>query len=193
MNTPAHLIIGVTAFGRAGRPGLTLMALAGSLLPDASLYFMVFWNRWVRNMSAEQIFGREYYSDFWQGIFAIDNSMPLWGAGLAMAMILGRHLIVAFFGAGLLHLMLDFGLHHDDGRAHFWPFSDWIFASPVSYWDSNHYGGVVGPAEALLCVALLVILWRRHVHLVPRALLVGAGLMEAVPAFLFPILFSGSV
>ncbi|WP_328795072.1 hypothetical protein [Jannaschia marina] len=40
MNTPAHLIIGLAAFGKPGRPRVTAAALCGALLPDLSLYLM---------------------------------------------------------------------------------------------------------------------------------------------------------
>ena len=99
---------------------------------------------------------------------------------------------VAFFGAGVLHLALDFGLHHDDGRMHFWPFTDWIFESPISYWDSAAFGHIVGPIEGSVCLVLLVVLWLRHSGIPAKALLVLAGLLELVPIVLFPFLFAGS-
>ena len=38
MNTPAHLLFGVAAFGKPDRRGVTAAALGGSLIPDLSLY-----------------------------------------------------------------------------------------------------------------------------------------------------------
>ena len=191
MNTPAHLIIGAAAFARPQRPGITTAALLGALLPDLSLYIMVFWNRNIRGMSFEQIFGREYFSDYWQDVFALDNSIPLWGAALLISVALRSPVLIALAGAGLIHLMLDFPLHHDDGRAHFWPFTRWIFESPVSYWDPSHYGGIIGPLEGVFCLGLLVVLWRRFHGTIARVLVVLAGLLECVPALVFPILFGG--
>lgn len=191
MNTPAHLIIGAAAFGRARQPWITVAAVLGSLTPDLSLYFMVAWNRWVRGMSAQQIFDVAYFSDYWQQVFAIDNSIPIWLLVLCVGAFLRVHTVVVFAMAGLLHLVLDFALHHDDGRAHFFPFSDWVFASPLSYWDSSAYGHIVGPLEAGLCAILLVVLWRRHGGWPARTLLVLVGLAELVPAIAFGILFSG--
>ncbi len=48
---------------------------------------------------------------------------------------------------------MDLPVHHDDGHRHFFPLSDWRFASPVSYWDPEHYGRIVGTAEAVFVVA----------------------------------------
>ena len=56
MNTPAHLIIGLAAFGKPGRPVVTGAALAGALLPDLSLYLLTGWHMWVVGTTAEIIF-----------------------------------------------------------------------------------------------------------------------------------------
>ena len=191
MNTPAHLIMGAAAFARPMNWRINAAALIGALLPDASLYFMVIWNRFVRGMTPEEIFGREYFSPYWQQVFAIDNSIPLWSAALILGLVARWPVLIAFAGAGLLHLALDFPLHHDDGRMHFWPFSTWIFESPVSYWDPRHYGLIVGPIEGAICLALLVVLWQRFQGWGARSLMVVAGLMECVPALLFPLMFAG--
>ena len=190
MNTPAHLIIGAAVFARPDAHKINLAALIGALLPDFSLYFMVFWNSQIRGMSFNQIFDEQYFTPYWQGVFAIDNSIPLWGVALVIGLLMRWPVLIAFAGAGLLHLLLDFPLHHDDGRAHFWPFSDWIFESPVSYWDSRHFGGIVGPIEGLICLGLLVILWRRFESWFAKGVILFAGLLECVPAIVFPILFS---
>ncbi len=52
-------------------------------------------------------------------------------------------------------------MHAGDGRAHFWPISDWIFHSPFSYWDRGHHAGWIGPLELLVTGVLFVVLWRR--------------------------------
>jgi len=192
MNTPAHLIFGLAAFSKPDPDAraVNIMACLGALTPDLSLYFMVFWNRFVRGMSFDEIFGEQYFNSYWQGVFAIDNSIPLWITLLAVSCLFRWSAVIAFAGAGLLHLILDFPLHHDDGRSHFWPFTDWIYASPVSYWDPHHFGGIVGPVEGAISLILLVILWRRFSGLAARVGIVALGLMECVPALLFPILFS---
>lgn len=72
----------------------------------------------------QRVFGELYYSQAWQTVFAIDNSVILWGAVLAIALWLRKPALVALSGAALLHIALDLPLHHDDGRPHFWPLSD---------------------------------------------------------------------
>jgi len=175
MNTPAHLIFGFAAFGRPGHPRVTAAAICGALLPDLSLYLLAGTALFVLGIPGERVFNELYFSNAWQTVFAIDNSFLLWGGVFGVALFLGHTVLRAFSGAGLLHIATDFALHHDDGRAHFWPLSDWRFESPVSYWDSAHHAGLVAPLEGLVCalLALLILtrfrLWR--VRLAALALL----------------------
>ena len=104
MNTPAHLIFGLTAFGKAGRPAVTGAALAGALIPDLSLYLMAGWHLQVLGTSPEVVFGQLYFSDAWQSIFRIDNSMILWGIALVMGIMWRSPVMCALCGAGLLGL-----------------------------------------------------------------------------------------
>ncbi len=191
MNTPAHLIFGMTAFGRAGRPAVTGAALAGSLLPDLSLYLMAGWHLQVLGTAPDVVFGQLYFSDAWQSIFRIDNSMILWGIGLVIAIMARSAIGIALCGAALMHLGLDFAFHHDDGRAHFWPITNWIFESPVSYWDPAQYGNIVGPMEVALSLLCCALLWRRFAHWGMRGLIVALGAMEFAPFIIFAIMFSG--
>jgi len=153
MNTPAHVILAVAAFGRRGRPGVTAAAFAGGLVPDASLYLLA-GGALAGGVPAQTVFGEYYYSDAWQAVFAVDNSIPLWALVLAVGLWRRSDVAVAFAAAGLLHLALDLPLHATDGRPHFWPVTDWVFASPVSYWDDGHHAGIVGPLEVATATAL---------------------------------------
>ncbi|MGR3464756.1 cobalamin biosynthesis protein CobQ [Limimaricola sp.] len=182
MNTPAHLIFGAAAFGQPDRPRVTAAALAGSLVPDLSLYFMVAWARWGQGADTREIFGRLYFSDGWMAVFAVDNSIPLWSLLLIVALWLRRPVLTAFFAAGLLHLGFDFVLHGQDARPQFWPFTGWKFDSPLSYWDRTRYAGLIGPAE-LATSALLAgwMLWAYR-GLGMRLLVVGLLVAEIVSA-----------
>lgn len=189
MNTPAHLIFGLTAFGLPERKAVTAAALAGAMIPDLSLYLMVGWHMRVLETPPQVIFGELYFSDAWQSVFRVDNSMVLWGIALVLGVMARSQVVVALCGAALLHLVLDFGLHHDDGRAHFWPITDWIFASPVSYWDRNHYGGIVGPIEVFVSLACCVWLWHRYTGWWMRGLIGVLAGLEFVPLVLFTLMF----
>ena len=191
MNTPAHLIFGLTAFGKADNRRITAAALAGSLIPDLSLYLLAGWHLAVLGTAPETVFGTLYFSDLWQGIFRIDNSMVLWGIGLALAMMSGRPALIALCSAAMLHLGLDFAFHNDDGRAHFWPISNWIFQSPLSYWDPDHYGGIVGAAEVAVALLCGGVLWVRHRGWVMRTLIAVLVLTVFAPFVIWTLMFAG--
>ncbi len=185
MNTSAHMIFGAAAFGRPGAPRVTAAAVLGSLAPDVSLYLMAGWALLVAGIAPEIVFGRLYFSEGWQRVFAIDNSFLLWGAVLAATSRLRHPAAPAFVAAGLLHLGFDFALHNEDARPMFWPLSDWVFRSPFSYWDRAHYGAVIAPLEWGAVLLLGLLLWRRHRWLWARVLIVLAVLAETLASGLF--------
>lgn len=166
MNTPAHLLIGAAIMGRsrggAANPILRKVlwaALVGALLPDLSLYLLAGAALTIYNIPPNIVFNELYFSDSWQQIFAIDNSFIIWGALLALALWKRSGWGIALTGAALLHLALDFPLHHDDGRPHFWPLTGWVFESPISYWDRRQGANLIAPLEAFACVVAAITLW----------------------------------
>ena len=184
MNTPAHLIIGTALFARKDQKGTYLAALAGAFAPDLSLYLMVAVSIWIMGVPAQTVFREYYYSDAWQSVFAVDNSFILWGLALGFALWRGWPRLVAFSAAGLAHLAMDFPLHTHDARQHFWPVSDWVFVSPVSYWDSSAYAGIVGPAEFAISAGLAVFVFKTFQHV---------GIRVATAVFLAMELLSSGV
>ena len=62
----------------------------------------------------------------------------------------------------LLHSLGDFPLHHDDAHRHFFPFSDWRFISPISYWDPAHYGNWASLLEIFAVLAISIFLYCRQ-------------------------------
>ncbi|MBL4812508.1 MAG: cobalamin biosynthesis protein CobQ [Rhodobacteraceae bacterium] len=192
MNTPAHLIFGLAAFGHPKAPKVTACALLGSIIPDLSLYFLAGTHLFVMGTPPEEVFGRLYFSAAWQQIFSVDNSFVLWTVALILALWARQESndarydwAVALCGAAMLHLALDFPLHAEDARAHFWPLSSWVFHSPLSYWDSRHYGAMIGVIEALSVAGLSVFLWRRFGGWRMRAAIAVLVLVEIVPRLMF--------
>jgi hypothetical protein len=64
-----------------------------------------------------------------------------------------------FFSACMIHAVIDILTHNDDGPLVFFPL-DWTyrFASPVSYWDSDHYASEFTTFENTLDVGLIAYL-----------------------------------
>jgi len=160
------------------------MALVGGVLPDASIYFM--WAQAkLRGLSEDIIWRDLYYSEGWQRVGAITNSIPLFLTVIVVSWVVGGRLAATDIGkhplataclalgvAAVVHCLTDLPLHADDGHPHFWPLSSWIFNSPVSYWDPRHYGNWWSPLEIGLAVLIVVVLWRRFITRWVRALLV---------------------
>lgn len=161
MNTPAHLIFGAAAFARPAHRWTMTAALLGAVIPDLSLYLLVGWHLLVIETPARIVFDELYFSDTWQRIFAVDNSLILWGALMGVALWRKSTPLVAFAGAALLHIALDLPLHAGDGRPHFWPLTMWIFDSPFSYWDNRFGARWIGALELVISAGFVIILWRR--------------------------------
>ena len=189
MNVPAHLILGAAVLARPGRRAVSVAAVLGSFAPDLSLFVMAGWSLYVRGTDPAEVFGRAYFSDSWQQVFAVDNSFLLWGAALALALWRRWPVPAVFAAAGLIHLGFDFVLHNEDARMMFWPLSDWVFRSPFSYWDPRHYGRIIGPLELAMTWGLAVLLWRRFEGVGARAMIVAAALAELLTGGVFGMLF----
>jgi len=189
MNTPAHVIFAFAAFARPGDKWRNVAAVAGGLAPDLSLYLLVGVSLYVLGFGAEQVFRDFYYSNAWQAIFAVDNSFVVWGAALAICFWRGWGNGVILTLSALLHLMFDFALHHDDARRHFWPVSDWIFVSPVSYWDHAHYGDIIGPIEIAVSLLLCVVLAVRFGGRGARAGIAVLALAQLSPLIIWAAMF----
>ena len=182
MNTQTHLLLSAAVFAKPNRPLRNVAALAGGLVPDMSLFIMYGWGK-ATSVSERVIFRDWYFDPVWQSAGAVTNSWPIYlGASLAAVSMGGkvrllptpmdspdeqdrrRYLwsaLLIFALAAALHVATDFPVHVNDGRPAFWPFSSWIFSSPISYWDSRYYGSIVGLFEMVLAFGLCIILWRR--------------------------------
>ena len=159
------------------------------MAPDVSLYVMVAVSIWGMGIPAETVFREYYYSDAWQSVFAVDNSFILWGLLFALAFWRVWPRIIAFAGAGLLHIALDFPLHTHDARIHFWPVSDWVYESRFSYWDQSAHAGVIGPMEFFLSLGAAILLWRNFRQISVRIATVVFMAMEALSSGIWRFVF----
>ena len=114
----------------------------------------------------------------------MDHGFLIWGAVLGLAIWRRNVILRCFAGAGTFHAVADFLTHHDDARRQFWPVSDWVFRSPVSYWDARFYRNAFGMFEVALVVTLTVLLCRRLKRWQERALVLFTTAPVIVPLLL---------
>ena len=192
MNTQSHILMGALLFGRKV-PKLAWAGVAGGIIPDAPMYAIVAFLR-ATGHPLDVIFGKLYWEHWWQVANAIGHNFWLWGIAVLIGLAMrnsansthaGRGAyVLAFGGSALVHSIIDFLVHRNDGHMHFWPVSEWRFVSPVSYWDSAHYGTQFGLFEAVLGVTMAVLLFRQFKNWLVRAgLVIMVVLYMAVPAF----------
>jgi len=192
MMTQTHLLIAAALFAKPGQKRRNTAVLTGALIPDASI-FILFAYASLKGIPGEILWGQTYWSEPWQTYSMIGNSAPLYLVFLGVALLFAapkdtrprwQSLPALFCLAALTHLATDFPVHHDDAHIHLWPFSEWRFHSLISYWDSDYYGNIFAPLEALLGAGLMALLFIRFKTLWIRILLsIGLALYVAVPVF----------
>lgn len=166
--------------GRRDRPRLSRSIVAGAIAPDLAIAAFYLWERFMRGASEQAIWTARYFNEGWQAIFDLAHSIPVAAAGAVVSIGSGSAGAVMFFVSMILHDLCDLPLHHDDGHRHFYPFSNWRFASPVSYWDPRHHGAFAALAEVIVVAASIVIVWRRQPGAWTRVALAAVGLLYAV-------------
>lgn len=192
MMTQTHLLIATTMFTRPGQKRRNAAIIAGALIPDIAIYAL-FVYAIATGIPQSTLWNETYWREPWQTWVTIGNSVPLYSGLLAISLFIAapkdgrprwQSLPALFALAALVHLAGDFPFHHDDAHIHFWPFTDWRFHSPVSYWDRDHHGNVFAILEAALGLVLMVLLFRRFKAIWVRAL-IGLGMLGyiAVPLF----------
>ncbi len=131
---------------KAGRAA-GIAGAVGAALPDvpafaaAAYYFDEF-----DSMPREQLLNAIYFT----GTFGVTGSalhsiVPV-GSLLALYGVLGlgrfdrRRMLLWLLLGWAGHTVVDFLTHVDDLRPLFWPFLDWKWPSPVSYYNPRYYG-----------------------------------------------------
>ena len=173
MNTPSHLILTAAAAELVPpRRIVRSAALWGAIAPDLPLIllsaggYVYFHHVLGRPVGATM---RHMYTDLFfhdPAWIALHNLLhaPL----LLLGGLLGlwwskpdreafwKSWPVWFLLSCLLHTLIDIPTHHDDGPLLFFPL-DWQtrFSSPVSYWDSKHFGTRFMAIEGALDILLL--------------------------------------
>ncbi|MEM9151583.1 MAG: hypothetical protein AAGB19_14170 [Cyanobacteria bacterium P01_F01_bin.3] len=187
MNTPAHAVFNLALLGRKNKPEWNPLIIWGALIPDLAMFGFYALLK-LANIPERQIWSVEYYRPFWQNTFDLFNSIPLALVGMAIALYFSRTAIAVLFGSIILHCIQDLPLHADDGHRHFWPFSQFRFESPVSYWDPNHYGMIAGPIELILMVLVSIYVFRRVRSRWTKGLLIAASVLPIFVVVYFAVI-----
>lgn len=147
MNTPSHAVINLFLLGREKLPQANLPIFIGAILPDIPIFVFYGWAKLIARLPEQQIWSVTYYEPFWQDVVAIFHSLPLVLLGWSIAYKFGWQSMQFSCISMVVHSLLDLPVHHDDAHRHFFPFSNYRFISPISYWDTKHYGGIVSLFE----------------------------------------------
>jgi hypothetical protein len=194
MNTQTHVIMGAVLMGR----GISSKALAGALggiAPDVPMLLIVLTLK-LLGFADRTIFGELYWQNWWQTTNAIGHNFLGWSALVLLGLVMrdrlsasvrsfdGWTLLSLFAGSALLHTAIDFLCHREDAHMSFWPLTRWKFMSPVSYYDSQHFGTWFALFEAGLGFALAIVLFRQFSNRWLRGCLtIAMALYVAVPAY----------
>jgi len=155
MNTPSHiaasLLIGRKQTGWAAVTAL----VSGAILPDAAMFVFYGYQK-MAGREEKDIWSELYFTSEWQLFFDLFNSIPIFLLLAAVCYFLKSRWWALLFASALLHVLCDLPVHNDDAHRHFLPLTDWRFISPVSYWDSKHFGLYFASFELLFSIVTCV-------------------------------------
>ncbi|MEM8674037.1 MAG: hypothetical protein AAGF83_09230 [Cyanobacteria bacterium P01_G01_bin.67] len=147
MNTPGHYILNLALLGKTITSKNNLEIAIGAILPDIPIFIFYLVAKFFYQMPEGKIWSEAYYEPFWQNLVALFHSIPLALIGAAICYRFDWKPGTILFISMVCHSLLDLPVHHDDAHRHFFPFSNYRFISPFSYWDPNHYGKTVALIE----------------------------------------------
>lgn len=156
MKTPSHAIVNVGLLSLWGSPSLALPLFVGAILPDVPIFILYAWAKFWKKLDEKTIWSEVYYQKFWQDWVALFHSFPI-GLVLLGLGLWGHWVILTAIASSLiLHNLGDFPVHHDDAHRHFYPLSQFRYVSPLSYWDTKHYGKQVAAVEDCLTLGCCI-------------------------------------
>jgi len=187
MNTPAHVVMNLLCLGKQPQSIILTPIIIGAILPDAPMFVFYFVEKVLRKTPESMIWREAYYQSHWQNFIDLFNSLPCIVLGLGLTLWAGSQFGVLLFGSMVLHIAGDLPLHHDDAHRHFFPFSNWRFISPISYWDPRHYGHIVSIVEILMVVISCGLLFVLYDSL-PGKITIGLIGMSYLAYFIYVLL-----
>ena len=158
MITPSHMIYSwaiAKATKKVPDKRRTLAIVAGGLVPDLPVYMFFLVHTFIIGSAQSDMWSMYYFDSAWTPFITLSHSLILWPLLLLFAILMKRTLTKYFAISALLHVSLDFFVHHDDAYRHFWPLTDWKFMSPLSYYDPQYFGNWVSGIDTVLIIGLL--------------------------------------
>jgi hypothetical protein len=140
----------------------TLTFILGALFPDTPTYLFFLVCGVLLGYSGQVMWDDMYFNSGWAIPITLTHSFILWPLLIAISSY-GEWKFLRWFSiSALFHTLVDFCVHTDDAYRHFWPFSDWRFHSPISYYNPSEYGMYVSTFDSLLVLGLLSYLYTRY-------------------------------
>ncbi len=161
MTTPSHILYNLALLGKKGDRKLNIAVGLGALFPDTAVWIFFVVNKLFLGIPEKIMWDQMYFAYPWNGVFNLFHSFWLLPLLMVVSYLFKNRLGIYFFGSALLHAVFDFCVHARDAYAHFWPFSEWRFHSPISYWDRDFYGQYVSILEFLFAALAAYILYKR--------------------------------
>ena len=204
MITTSHMLMGAFATTRPRMRGFVVfLGWLGGFFPDLPMFVMV----GVARMAESPVnLWRQpdglYWNDPWRTLTDLSHSVPIWAVLLVLGwagwrwagprLALAGLALLVFSASALIHSLADLVVHTHDAHAHFLPLSDWVFHSPVSYYQRDHFGREFSLFELgfALVAAWFLFRWFRSwtvriatvLMVVPVVLHTGAILLRGLPA-----------
>lgn len=146
MHTPGHALLNLAVIGSV--VGHEAAVIAGAVVPDLPIVFLYLRER-ARGTKDEIIWSEVYQRRHWLAIIHGAHSLPLCALATLLSWIFASPALAAFFCSMSAHSLCDLPVHAHDAHRHFFPFSNYRFISPISYWDPRYHGRTVALVEAL--------------------------------------------
>ncbi|MBU1173903.1 MAG: hypothetical protein KKH72_00760 [Alphaproteobacteria bacterium] len=203
MVTTTHMLMAAFVTTRPRmRAWMVFLGWFGGFFPDLPMFVMV---GMARLLESPVNLWRQpdglYWLDPWRTLTGLSHSIPIWAAlalvgwagwqlGKGRVTVAGLAMLVFSAGA-LIHSVADLLVHTHDAHSHFLPLSDFVFHSPVSYYQRDHFGREFSVFELGFCLVAgwFMFRWFRSwtlraltvLMVMPVALHTGAILMRGVP------------
>lgn len=199
MNTQAHIIFNILLLRSFKyKPKFILATVIGAIIPDLAMFLFFAWTFFFQSMSVEQIFTVEYFKPHWQNYFDIYNSIPIFFIILFISFILLKLKFITkkvyifmkiLVYSALLHLFFDLFSHADDAHRHFYPFTNFVFKSPISYWDPDYFGKQFAILEILLVFISSCYIWKLFKNITLKTFIILVNLFNIVYIYFFLVNF----